>query len=950
MNGHGNAKEKDTVKVYLRVRPLTAKEKTAGPECISLQSTKQIHYRNPKNIKKVLEYEFDHVFGPKADQIELFQKTAFPLVTDVLRGQDALLFTYGITNSGKTYTMQGSEEDLDGIMPRTLDVLFNSINNQRAKWFTFKPDESKGTIVVRDANEAKDLRRKHRHDHPEDRDAMDVDTSVPIQTRRRSYDPSSLALADPDTRFSIFISYVEIYRNYVYDLFDDRPMYTPDAFNPKSRGKPLKTSLGVKLGRDGQYYVQGATWKEVHSTDEAFRLLEEGKAVRKVGSTNLNSQSSRSHSIFTIKVVSAPLNRNGSDVVRDDDIPPHVAQICLVDLAGSERCMRSGSKGNQQKEGIDINKSLNKLRECFQALRDMQQKGKKKRIQYREFSLTHLFQKYLMGHGKMSMIVCASPSSPDAAETASVLDFAKLTGEIETNVSEEAPIYKGYEEGRGMQCRLQRRARRKAGGGETSLSDIEENDGAEANQEPGAYSAVQKELEEMAKDQSPSSAYRSGATVGKRSKHLESPHLARAIGDIDQHMHKSLAQKRQQMEDAQQQFRTHLREKENTLMQQTIRISELTEQLTEEKLRCDSLEKKTEELIRETAATRTELESHISEQKEDIERLTADLSTTRRRNESLEREKAELESQLHAMRRELSKYEGELREKDQRTHMLTREYQEKSTEHKARLDRMAEAVKSREEKVLMLKERMERARDRIEKRAKNTPNRPLSMRSAPSPPKQPNLADVVDENVSPAKRAKSPVHGRHHRVADAYEQKRKSIAPANNSDDDDDEEDDQDYSRGSRQVLDAYADDQENVASNNIAMTTDDPSKPAYNKVYNHVPQNHKTAKGTILQNHNKHGSVARPELKGLKRHDYYVLNHADSPNKQSVFKGPIMKSISKEGYSVRLTGEELLRLNNLAEEANDGVSPAKHFKSAGQFAEKAVLSPMKKIPRRRHK
>ena len=135
---------------------------------------------------------------------QVFQKTAFPLVMDLLRGQDTLLFTYGITNSGKTHTMQvrkfnepqgarihctcplpcthartskracaqlvhhshsknqlctvtgflnsatqGSEEELDGIMPRTLDVLFNSIHEQRAKWFTFKPDSAKGTIVVR---------------------------------------------------------------------------------------------------------------------------------------------------------------------------------------------------------------------------------------------------------------------------------------------------------------------------------------------------------------------------------------------------------------------------------------------------------------------------------------------------------------------------------------------------------------------------------------------------------------------------------------------------------------------------------------------------------------------------------------------------------------------------------------------------------------------------------
>ena len=47
---------------------------------------------------------------------------------DVLEGQSGLLFAYGVTNSGKTYTIQGgNEEGSAGILPRTLDVIFNSI-------------------------------------------------------------------------------------------------------------------------------------------------------------------------------------------------------------------------------------------------------------------------------------------------------------------------------------------------------------------------------------------------------------------------------------------------------------------------------------------------------------------------------------------------------------------------------------------------------------------------------------------------------------------------------------------------------------------------------------------------------------------------------------------------------------------------------------------------------
>jgi kinesin family protein 20 len=72
-------------------------------------------------------YTFTHVFPPTSEQPEFFAKTTLPLVRGLLDGEDGLLFAYGVTNSGKTYTMQGgSQESSAGILPRAIDVLFNS--------------------------------------------------------------------------------------------------------------------------------------------------------------------------------------------------------------------------------------------------------------------------------------------------------------------------------------------------------------------------------------------------------------------------------------------------------------------------------------------------------------------------------------------------------------------------------------------------------------------------------------------------------------------------------------------------------------------------------------------------------------------------------------------------------------------------------------------------------
>ena len=51
---------------------------------------------------------------------------------DVLNGKNGLLFTYGVTGSGKTYTMSGNQSEF-GLLQRSLDTLFNSISFQQAK-------------------------------------------------------------------------------------------------------------------------------------------------------------------------------------------------------------------------------------------------------------------------------------------------------------------------------------------------------------------------------------------------------------------------------------------------------------------------------------------------------------------------------------------------------------------------------------------------------------------------------------------------------------------------------------------------------------------------------------------------------------------------------------------------------------------------------------------------
>ena len=77
----------------------------------------------------VEKFKFDQVLGPEVKQPEVFKETVSNLVKSAFKGQNACLFAYGASGSGKTHTMMGKPSD-PGVIPRTLDFLFKSIDGQ----------------------------------------------------------------------------------------------------------------------------------------------------------------------------------------------------------------------------------------------------------------------------------------------------------------------------------------------------------------------------------------------------------------------------------------------------------------------------------------------------------------------------------------------------------------------------------------------------------------------------------------------------------------------------------------------------------------------------------------------------------------------------------------------------------------------------------------------------
>lgn len=74
---------------------------------------------------------FTRVFGEDSKQEDLFDHTTAPLLKKFLNGENCVLFAYGMTNAGKTYTVQGANNN-PGILPRLVTAVLDEMNAQGA--------------------------------------------------------------------------------------------------------------------------------------------------------------------------------------------------------------------------------------------------------------------------------------------------------------------------------------------------------------------------------------------------------------------------------------------------------------------------------------------------------------------------------------------------------------------------------------------------------------------------------------------------------------------------------------------------------------------------------------------------------------------------------------------------------------------------------------------------
>uniref|UniRef100_A0A8C9ELZ6 Kinesin-like protein n=1 Tax=Pavo cristatus TaxID=9049 RepID=A0A8C9ELZ6_PAVCR len=215
-----------------------------------------------------------------------------------------------------------------------------------------------------------------------------------------------------DVQFSIWVSFFEIYNELIYDLLE-----------PALPGQNRKRqTLRLCEDQTGNPYVKDLNWINVRDADEAWKLLKLGRKNQSFASTHMNQNSSRSHSIFSIRILH--LQGGGREIV------PKISELSLCDLAGSERC-KDQKSGDRMKEANNINTSLHTLGRCITALRQKQQsKVKQIVVPFRDSKLTRVFQGFFTGRGRSCMIVNINQCASTYDETLYVAKFSAIASQL----------------------------------------------------------------------------------------------------------------------------------------------------------------------------------------------------------------------------------------------------------------------------------------------------------------------------------------------------------------------------------------------------------------------------------------------------------------------------------------------------------------------------------------
>ncbi|KAE9021153.1 hypothetical protein PF011_g5082 [Phytophthora fragariae] len=340
-----STEQSDTIRVLLRIRPSPGSDSN---KCMEVAPDQRGVTLAP-STQQEKRFGFDRVFTESCQQDDIFQDAGRAAVENTIEGYNGSIFAYGQTGSGKTFTMLGGSttnvhelrlSPLRGLTPRILDYLFQRLAE-----------------LARERNAA-----------------------------FYSGEEQERAL-----QYTLACSYLEIYNEKVFDLLE--PSGSVAAQQPKS----------LREDRNKQVYVDQLREIDVGSEEEALTLLQLGSQNRHISSTDMNRESSRSHAVFSVKLVLE--ERTSAGVKRTRRSCLHLQQIekLMLEIA----TLRSGAGvstavSTDASTDSDPSKNEHMLRLKAIAEAEAEARAQEKKKQNRWEPALDMMQKLLRASGALS--------------------------------------------------------------------------------------------------------------------------------------------------------------------------------------------------------------------------------------------------------------------------------------------------------------------------------------------------------------------------------------------------------------------------------------------------------------------------------------------------------------------------------------------------------------------
>ncbi|KAK6977723.1 kinesin-like protein [Favolaschia claudopus] len=249
-------------------------------------------------------------------------------------------------------------------------------------------------------------------------------------------------LKDKGWTYTMEGQFLEIYNETITDLLSPTP----------SPGDPPRKHEIHHHPTTHLTTVSDALSPAVTSPTQVMALLAQAQGRRRVAATVMNERSSRSHSVFTLRIRGV---HAGGEQAR-------VGTLNLVDLAGSERLgalghhmgagsgsgsgaglgasvMGGGERGERLKETQSINRSLSALGDVVAALGS----GPGAHVPYRNSKLTYLLQNSLSGNSKTLMVLNLSPLAAHLNESLTSLRFATKVNNTTIGTAKKVQVQGG---------------------------------------------------------------------------------------------------------------------------------------------------------------------------------------------------------------------------------------------------------------------------------------------------------------------------------------------------------------------------------------------------------------------------------------------------------------------------------------------------------------------------